>query len=100
MDTNQVTPNPESYNSIAYYLQAGYHISNKLIGVARFESLSYDDNATYFQLLGVSEEDRWVLALNYRIQESNAIRLEYSNSTSKDLESFDTIGLQWFFVLF
>ena len=100
MDTNQVTPNPESYNAIAYYLQAGYHINDKLTGVARYESLSYDENATYFQLLGVPEEDRWVLALNYRIQESNAIRLEYSNSTPKGQDAFDYVGLQWFFVLF
>ena len=100
MDINQVTPNPKSYDATAYYIQAGYQFSNKLTGVARFESLSYDPNATYFTLLDVDEEDRWVLAFNYRIQESNAIRLEYSKSTPKNSESFDVIGLQWFFVLF
>ncbi len=100
MDITQVTPNPESYDAIAYYLQAGYHISKKLTGVLRFESLSFDENATYFNLLDVEEEDRLVLALNYRIQESNAIRLEYSNSKPKNGVSFDTVGLQWFFVLF
>ncbi|MGD8884040.1 MAG: hypothetical protein PVF34_00370, partial [Gammaproteobacteria bacterium] len=95
-----LTPNPDTYNSLAWYWQLGYHVTEKLSVIGRYESLDYDDDATYFQLLEILPQERSVLALNYKLQESNSLRFEYSTTDEENGESITTYGVQWFFILF
>lgn len=96
----QLFPNPESYYSLAYYGQLGYHVTEKLSLVGRFEHLEYDGNATYFELLTIPQQNRTVVALNYKLQESNSIRVEVSSATPENEDTVNTFGVQWFFILF
>lgn len=94
------TSNPEAYQSLAYYWQIGYHVTNRLSAIGRYEYLDYDDNATYFQLLDIPRQERTVLAFNYKLQESNSLRFEYSKTDPEGASSIVSYGVQWFFILF
>ena len=95
-----ITPNSESYSALAYYLQMGFHITETLSLVGRYESLDYDANATYYELLDIPRENRVVLALNYKIQESNSLRLEFNTANPEGEDTTNTLAMQWFFILF
>jgi len=89
--------NQSDYDATAFYIQAGYRQSNKITYVARFEDMSFDANDNYYKLLGVEPQSRYILALNYRIEESNGIHIEI-NHTAKT-QADNTIVLQWYFAL-
>lgn len=97
--TATLSPNPDAYDSTAYYLQLAYQLSQKLSAVFRIESLDFDDNSTYFELLHLTPEDRSVIAINYKLQESNALRFEYSHASPDEEDSYSSLAVQWFFLL-
>lgn len=94
-----VSPNADSYDATAYYFQFAYQLSQKLSAVFRMESLDFDDNSTYFQLLNLTPEERSVIAINYKLQESNALRFEYSHTSPDEEKSYSSLSVQWFFLL-
>ena len=97
--TTPLTPSPDSYASLAYYFQLGFHMTDSLSLIGRYESLDYDSDATYFQLLHTPPEERYVFAVNYKLQESNAVRFEFSRADIEDEDSETSLAVQWFFIL-
>lgn len=92
--------NPQTYDAIAFYLQFGYRITNKITSVYRYENLDFPaENSTYFALINVGAQTRHVLSLNYRIEESHAIRFEINRHDPESADSETYYNLQWFFLL-
>ena len=95
-----ITPNPLEYTTNAYYIQLGKRFGEKLTTVIRHEDLSSDDTPnTYLNLLGISPITHNIFGINYKIEESHAIKIEYQQSKPETGESFNTISAQWFFLL-
>lgn len=94
-----ITPNPDSYGAHALYYQLGFRMTETVSLIARYETLDYESEATFFEVLHLPPEDRYVFAINYKLQESNAIRFEFSRASIEDEENETTMAMQWFFVL-
>jgi len=83
----------------AYYVQMGYQVSQSFKTVIRYEDLSFEDDDTYFSLLGTKEATHGVFALRYDVDELNALKFEVNNASVKNDESFTTYRLQWAFLI-
>ena len=92
-------PNPDAYGAHTLYYQLGFRATEKLSLIGRYETMDYENDATYFQLLHTPPEDRYVFAVNYKLQESNALRFEFSRSSIKDEDDVTSMAVQWFFIL-
>lgn len=94
-------PQADPYETTAYYLQLGYHVTDKLTAAIRYASLDFEvAENTYFGSRSIVPEIRNVFALTYRLEESNAIRLEANTSEFKGSGTKDTNYIvQWFFLL-
>jgi len=92
------TPNSGSYYGTAYYLQVGYRLTDKTTVAARHESLDFD-NGPYFAIQGIVPETRNLIAIKYRIEESNAFRFEVRREHRQDQVSETVYAVQWFFYL-
>jgi len=99
INTARYTPNPKSYTADAYYTQLGVYMGPKFTLSLRHESLQYDDNAGYFELLGISETTRNVAALRYNFSENNALILESAKNDVEGGDSFTQYELQWLFLI-
>lgn len=88
----------DSYHGSAYYLQAGYHITAKTTLAARHESLKFT-NGAYFAIQGIMPETRNLIAIKYRIEESNAFRFEVRREHRQNRDSETVYAVQWFFYL-
>lgn len=97
--TVAISPNPDSYGAHALYYQLGFRMTETVSLIGRYETLDYESDATFFQVLHLPPEDRYVFAINYKLQESNAIRFEFSRASIEDEENETTMAVQWFFVL-
>ena len=94
-----ISANPDSYSGEYYYLQAGYRITDKLTFVTRYESLDFDDAATFFYAQNYVPQTRSILGFNYAIEPSNSIRFQIAE-IDPDIGTGDSIAtLQWFFYL-
>lgn len=98
IDAAGYTPNSGSYSATAYYIQVGYRITDTVTVAARHESLDFDDGA-YFAIQGIAPETRNLIALKYRIEESNAFRVEIRQQHRQDHDSETVYAVQWFFYL-
>ena len=97
--TSTLTPNPDAYGAHALYYQLGFRMTEKVSLIGRYETMDYESDSTFFELLHLPPEDRYVFAINYKLQESNAIRFEFSRASIEDEENETTMAVQWFFVL-
>jgi len=94
-----VTANTDSYNATAYYVQAGYRLTQDLTISARYESLDYDKDATLFLIQGLVPRTDSVLALSYMLEDSNVLRFE-AKRVEPDVGDGESIyALQWYFFL-
>ena len=89
----------ESYDASAYYAQIGFRIGPKFTTALRYESLDFPENSTYFDLQGILPENRIVLGLKYKFDDSNALRFEINNAEQENLEDETSYTLQWMFFL-
>jgi len=94
-----LVPNPDSYASHALYYQVGFRVTEKLSLIGRYETMDYENDATYYHFLHAAPEDRYVFAVNYKLQESNAIRFEFSSADIEDEDNVTSVAVQWFFIL-
>lgn len=95
-----VSANPIEYTTSAYYLQLGKRFGNDFVTIYRHEELSVDETPnTYLNLLGVSPVSHDILGVNYKIEESHAIKFEARKTTPDIGESFNTYSIQWFFLI-
>jgi hypothetical protein len=61
--------------------------------------LDFDSGSTFFDIQGIVPEKRNLVTLNYRIEESNVLRLEARQENRENQDSEMIYGLQWFFYL-
>jgi hypothetical protein len=94
-----LTPNTKAYGAHTFYYQLGFHATEKLSLIGRFETMDYESDATYFELLHTPPQDRYVFAINYKIQESNSVRFEFSRASIEDEDNETSMAVQWFFIL-
>jgi len=97
--SNVITANPDSYTTTAYYLQLGVRATDRLNLIYRHEDLTLDDNNTYLDLLGLAAVSHDIIGLNYKIEESHAIKFEINKSDPEVGDAVTTFTLQWFFLL-
>lgn len=93
------TPNPQAYSTTAYYAQLGVRATERLTMTYRYESLSFDNNNTYLDLLGIIPISHNIVGLNYKIEESHAVKFEVHITNPDVGESVTTFIAQWFFLL-
>jgi hypothetical protein len=98
-DMTTVTPNPDTYNATAYYIQFGYRATQKLTLVSRYESLDFDKDATLFDIQKIEPQTHTVLGFNYALEPSNSIRFEAQQIDPDTGDSNTVYYLQWFFYM-
>ena len=101
---NALLPKKDRYEAIAYYAQVGYRLNSELAFTVRHESLDIGNNATLYQLTGWQSLIRNVVAMNYRFDASNALRVEYNKSAYADpaenaQDGNSEVRIQWFFLV-
>ncbi len=94
-----VRPNPQDYSTTAYYAQLGMRATERLTVTYRHENLSFDNNNTYLDLLGIIPISHNIIGLNYKLEESHAIKFEVHRTNPDVGESVTTFITQWFFLL-
>lgn len=94
-----ITANPQEYTTTAYYVQLGKRITDRATLIYRHEDLSFDANSTYLDVLGITPVSHNILGINYKIEESHAIKFEINQTEPEVGESFTTYTAQWFFLI-
>lgn len=94
-----------SHDVTDWFVQAGYSIAEVFTPVVRYESSSADDTTDVFRNGTLFNRDgytKWVAALRYDVDESNAVTVEYSNRSSDKAGVADRneLELQWAFMVF
>lgn len=99
---NHVAANgePVDETASAYFIQAGYRVLSSTKLVYRYEDLSFDENDSYFQILGTQEASHHVVVLRYDLNESNALMFEVNRADPENGDSFTTYTADWAFLLF
>jgi len=99
----ELSPKKDRYSASAYYLQLGYRANSELALTLRHEGLDVPEQAALYQITGWESQARNVLAMNYRFDASNALRIEANRTTYKDSastsENFSELRIQWFFLI-
>jgi len=98
-----LSPKKDNYQASAYYLQLGYRANSELAFTVRHEGLEIPEDATLYQITGWESQTRNVIAMNYRFEASNALRIEANKTTYTDLanssKDFSEFRIQWFFLI-
>jgi hypothetical protein len=87
------------YTANAYFTQFGWRFNQTLKALLRFEKLSFNQQDSYFALLGAEETKRQILGLRYDLSSSNSLKLEISHQQSQSSASFTGLSLQWSFIV-
>ncbi|MBL4910817.1 MAG: hypothetical protein JKX78_12495 [Alteromonadaceae bacterium] len=87
------------HSSTAFYVQPGYKLSDKMKLVYRYSQLSFDNDDTYYQILKAQEQIHQVAGIRYDIDGYNTIKFEYSHSNNEHSNNYNTVTLQWSFLL-
>lgn len=86
----------EKYSSSAYYIQAGYSITERLTPYARYEKISLDnDSDPYFTALGTAEYDALSAGVRFDLNLSNALKAEARFVDTEAGDSHEEYAVQW-----
>lgn len=98
------------HDSLAWFAQFGYRITDRLLATYRYESLDFDNGAggvdSYYmdpRLIGrngIGTDERHVFALRYDFSESNALLLETSRRDPQLGDDSTATILSWAFVMY
>jgi hypothetical protein len=86
----------------AYYVQAGYRVTDKFKTIYRFENVDFLSKDPYFQYLGTPEGSRHVVDLRYDLDDTNALKFEVARFQSTDTnkwKDYTFYALQWAFLM-
>lgn len=89
-----------SYDATAFYVQLGYGFTPQIKGIYRFETLDFEADDAYFQLLNTQEQDRHVFDVRWNLDESNALKFEIANIRPQSRGSDTSFTVQWAFLMF
>lgn len=85
----------------AYYVQAGYRVTDKFKTIYRFENVDYLSKDPYFRYLATPEGSRHVVDLRYDLDDTNALKFEVARFEPVDAtkKSYTFYALQWAFLM-
>ena len=81
-----------SKNTIASYLYAGYHLSNKLIPYIRVDNIEYENGEIYFNKNNITS---FVAGMRYEINYLAVIKLEYEYQHSETINNANILTAQF-----
>ena len=84
----------------AFYAQAGYRFKDMWKAVYRYESLSTDNDDTYFKVLGTEDYTAHVAVLRYDVDDSNALMLQVLSKDNDMSKNVTEYTLNWSFLMF
>ncbi|MFV2055821.1 MAG: hypothetical protein ACC707_05100 [Thiohalomonadales bacterium] len=89
------------YSADAAYFQFSYLPTDRLTLSLRYETLTFEIDNRYMTTLGKFPEERNVAVLSYQMEESNALRLEFNQSTLDNPTNDSSLSftVQWYFLL-
>lgn len=89
--------NTGSFTSTAYYVQAGLHLTERLVPYARYEKVQVAEEDPYFRLLETKDSNRWVYGLRYAQNPDSVLKAEVQVIDQAGLDRYARYGLQWAF---
>ena len=89
---------PEPYEAEAYFAQMSYRVLQRTTLVMRYESLDFEANSTFFDVIGLRPTQRSTLGLNFDMNSSMSLRFEYYE-TRRDNQDTNSFSIQWFVLL-
>ncbi len=90
---------PGSYDATAYYLQVGARVHERFKLVGRYANLDFDENDSYFRLLGTERMDRLVAGVRFDLDEASTVKFELSRSRPEEHADYTTYFVQWAFII-
>ncbi|HXS55119.1 MAG TPA: hypothetical protein VN726_03280 [Hanamia sp.] len=81
-----------SKNTIASYLYAGYHLSNKVIPYIRVDNIEYENGEIYFNKNNITS---FVAGMRYEINYLAVIKLEYEYQHSETINNANILTAQF-----
>ncbi len=83
----------------AWYVHLGYQITERLKPLYRYSDLDLEETDPYFNYLGIEGQGRHVVGLRYDLDDSNALKLEFSRMEGEE-GSKTHAQVQWAFMMF
>ena len=86
----------------AYYVQAGYRVTDKVKTIYRYENVDYLNKDVYFMYHPTAEGGRHVLDLRYDLDDTNSLKFEVARFQSTDTnrwKDYTYYAFQWAFLM-
>ena len=85
----------------AYYVQAGYRVTDKVKTIYRFENVDYVNKDVYFTYHPTPEGSRHVVDLRYDLDDTNALKFEVARFQAVDpnVKDYTYYAVQWAFLM-
>ena len=85
------------FTSSAYYVQSGYHFTERFIPYLRYEQVRIEASDPYFTALGAANSNRWVYGLRYSLNPDSALKAEVRIVDQVGLDRYNEYAAQWAF---
>lgn len=89
--------NTGNFISTAYYVQSGYHLTERFIPYFRYEQIRIETGDPYFIKLGTTNSNRWVYGLRYSLNPNSALKVEVRIVDLVGLDRYNEYAAQWAF---
>ncbi|MBI3810918.1 MAG: hypothetical protein HY283_01750 [Nitrospirae bacterium] len=89
--------NTGNFISTAYYVQSGYHLTERFIPYLRYEQVRIEAGDPYFLKLGTTNSNRWVYGLRYSLNPNSALKAEVRIVDQVGLDRYNEYAAQWAF---
>ena len=86
-----------SFTNSAYYVQLGYHLTERFTPYARYEQLRIKEGDPYFISLGETDFNRWLGGLRFSQNPNSALKAEVQVIDQVGLDRYTRYALQWAF---
>ncbi|MBI3994547.1 MAG: hypothetical protein HY349_01090 [Nitrospirae bacterium] len=89
--------NTETFTSIAYYVQAGFRLTERFLSYLRYEQVRIEAGDPYFIALGSADLNRWLYGLRYSFNPASALKVEVRVVDQVGLDRYNDYAAQWAF---
>lgn len=86
-----------SFTSTAYYVQLGYHLTERFIPYVRYEQVRIAEGDPYFESLDTADSDRWLYGLRFSQNPDSALKAEVQVVDQVGLDRYTRYAIQWAF---
>jgi len=81
----------------AYYVQAGYRITEQVLPYLRYEQVRIKSGDPYFTSLGTTDSNAWVYGLRFSINPASALKGEVRVKDLVGMDRYTEYAAQWAF---